>query len=538
MNDRSFSPRWGVCAAILAMGGLVGSSARAQDPAPAPKITESEVVQTAMANNPGLKASVLELQDAQWALIGEEGRYPFILQIDGGLTRFARPSASLRGRSVDESYVVDAGAEIRKHLVWGTDLALRLSGDWSIAEANRDEQALMALVAQPGVDPDYFGWPSYGLQVRFSVVQPLLRGAGRDVGEAELLTARLRRTSAEHSRDRTASELLRNVTNAYWELWYTNAALGIQEQSRALAIKQRDDAAARAKSGSLAPAEVFPFETRVATREEDVLGAQVEAQRQQTELAQQAGILGKQAALGLPAESVPPTPPPPPGDVERAALAQSPELRALETSLELARVQARTADDPQRARLDLDAYVQADGVGYDDAAAPVAQVGKFGAVTAHVGLTFETPLDDSRRRADAARARLAVDIAVQRLEQAKQNLRSEVRIALAREAAARRKLELAEETARIAAKQLAAEQARFEGGSSTSLPVLEAEDTLRSAQLRVARARADVLTTNLAIQHLTGRLLDDYAKLLDRAAPRTGARRGRSTALAPRVGAF
>jgi predicted nuclease of restriction endonuclease-like (RecB) superfamily len=32
--------------------------------------------------------------------------------------------------------------------------------------------------------------------------------------------------------------------------------------------------------------------------------------------------------------------------------------------------------------------------------------------------------------------------------------------------------------------------------------------------------------------------LDDYAKLLGRAAPRTGARRGRSTALAPRVGAF
>lgn len=562
MSDLSGLRARVVCAGVAAVaaGALLASSARAQDPAPKPaptvvsppapppppkpipelappteRTTESEVVTAAIENNPSLKASVLELQDARWALIGEEGRYPFIFEADAGVTRTARPDRFVN--ESDESYAIDVGTGIRKHLVWGTDLSLRLAGSWVVAEE--------AVITDPptpvveGMVPETeIGPPTYGVVLRFSVVQPLLRGAGREIGEADLLAARLRRTAAEHARDRAASDLLRAVLTAYWDLWYTTAALGIQEQSRALAVRQRDDAAARVNGGSLAPAEVFPFETRVATREEDVLTAQIEAQRRQTELAEQAGILGKRAALGLPSESVPPTPAPSAGDVEKAALAESPQLRELEASLELARVQARTADDPQRARLDLDAYVQAEGAGYDAPGRTLQQFGTLGAVSAHVGLTFETPLDDSRRRADAARARLAVDIAAQRLEAARQALRSEVRVAVAREAAARRRLELAEETARIAALQLAAEQARFEGGSSTPLAVLEAEETLRSAQLRVARARSDLLTSNLAIQHLTGRLLDRYAKVVDRAAPRTGARRGRPVALTPRVGKF
>ena len=323
---------------------------------------------------------------------------------------------------------------------------------------------------------------------------------------------------------------------AYWELWYADAAVGIQEQSRAVAIQQRNDAAARAQTGSLAPADVYSFETRVATREEDVLNAHVERQRRQAELAAQIGNLRQGSALGLPSEDVPPIPDPPSADTEKAALAESVQLRELEAALEVARIQTRTADDPGRSRLDLDAYVQAQGLGNDDPGAAFGQLGRLGVVSAHVGLTYETPLDDSGRRADAARARLGVEVASQRIAEARQAVLSDVQIALTREAAARRRLTLAEETTRIAERQLAAERARFQAGASTALATLDAEDQVRSAQLRVARIRADLLEASLTLQHLTGRLLARYGSLAQ-AAPNGGARR-QGRALGPKVGLF
>jgi outer membrane protein TolC len=41
------------------------------------------------------------------------------------------------------------------------------------------------------------------------------------------------------------------------------------------------------------------------------------------------------------------------------------------------------------------------------------------------------------------------------------------------------------------------------------LQVLQAGDAVRSAELRVARAEADVVQNHLALSHLTGRLLAD-----------------------------
>lgn len=504
---------------------LLAPASGAEEPAGALALTEAEVVSKAVAQNPGLRASVLELESAEWGVVAEEVRYAFVLQIDGGVTRTASPGLIPGGVSTAESYSAEAGAELRKRLLWGTDLSFRLGGSWQLSDAARRDL------------PGALG-PAYGTYARFSVVQPLLRGSGREVGEADILVASARRTSAERARDRTASELLRSVVTAYWELWYADAVVGIQEQSRAVAIQQRDDAAARVKVGALAPADVLSFETRVATRDEDVLNAQVERQRRQAELSRQIGALREGSTLGLPSEDVPPTPAPPPADTEKAALAESVQLRELEAALELARLQARTAEDPQRSRLDLDAYVQADGLGNDEVGPAVKQLGTLGAVSAHVGLTYETPLDDSGRRAAAARARLAVDVAAQRLAEARQSVLSEVRTALTSEAAARRRLALAEETTRIAERQLEAERARFQTGASTALAILTAEDEVRSAQLRVARVRAELLEASLTLQHLTGRLLARYGSLAQGGVSTAGGGRRRGASLGPRVGLF
>lgn len=497
------------CAAVaLAVSGwLIATGAAAQTPTGAstsPPLDEARVVELAVAHNPGLRAALIRLQSARLSVDSEQARFDPVFVLDSGLTRTETPFL-MRPESTRTSQSTNAelGVGARKHLVWGTDLELRLSGSWQLSES---PQAF-------GMIPAGELGPGYGLGARLSLMQPLLRGAGRDVAEAELAAARVRRSSAEHERDRVASELLRDVLASYWEVWFAHASLAIQRQSQALAARQRDEAGARVRTGSLAPAEALAFETSVATRAEELLEAELALEQRKLELLEQLGASDARPALGDPGEPEPPTPAAPPSDAEREAVAESALLRARAAEVELARVQARTADDPLRSRLDLEAYVQAQGLGNQDVGAAAEQFGTLGAVSAHVGLVYEAPFSDTRRSAEAARARLAVDAAEAELAQARAGVLAELRGALARQRAGAQKVELAAETVRIAGQQLAAEEARFRSGSATPLAVVEAESDLRGAQLRVARARADLLIASLTVEHLTGRLLARRAHL-------------------------
>jgi len=478
------------------------AAAFAQARADVPVLSESAVVELALAHNPALRTAMLELESARAAVTAEEGRYPLTLLLDAGATRTKSPRLTRAGVRTAESYDADAGAELQKRLATGADVSARLGTNVGLARASADPTGTFYA--------DDLG-PGYGLLARIGVRQPLLRGAGSEVVEAELNAARAQRTVAERTRARVASELLRSVLEAYWELWYANASVAIEAQSRALAVSQRDDARARANTGSLAPAEVLTFETRVAVRDESVLGAELERTRRGTLLAQQLGDAGQRMQLAVPNESAPPMPELPPGDSERRALDHAGELRELQAAVELARLRARTADDPLQSRLDLDAYVQAEGLGNEALGPAGEQLGKLGAVSAHVGVTYEAALDDRARSATAAQARLAIDLAETRLAEAEQRVVADVRMALANEAAARRRLELAEQSAAIAQRQLEAAQARFQTGSTTPLAVVEAEEEVRTAKLRAARARTDAVLASLRIQHLSGDLLARHA---------------------------
>ncbi len=358
--------------------------------------------------------------------------------------------------------------------------------------------------------------PSYALTGRVALVQPLLRGAGPEVNLAGLHVARGQRTQAERAAERIGSQLMRDILVAYWELWYATSVRAIQTQSRALALEARDQAARRVSTGSLAPAEVLPFETRVATRAEDVLNAGIEVDRQLIVLAGRMGAIGRAAAPGVPSEDTPPAPEEPSASVERELLERSPELGDLAAAVDVARIQRRTAGEASRARLDAGAYLQVEGLGNDDAGAALAQFGKFGAVSAHAGLTFDSPLDGRKRNADIGRANMSIELALSRLEERRQQMLSDLRVALAREAGARTRVELATETTRVAERQLEAEKQRFQTGTSTPLQVLQAEDDLRNARLRIARARVDLLQQAIAVDHLAGRLIDRYSRLLPR----------------------
>jgi outer membrane protein len=193
------------------------------------------------------------------------------------------------------------------------------------------------------------------------------------------------------------------------------------------------------------------------------------------------------------------------------ALQTSYARKQLQTQLAIVKDQLKIAGDPLRPRLDLDAYVQAQGLGNQRVPPAFEQFGQMDAVSAHVGLTFEMPLTDTRRSSQIQAAQLAAHVAEKQLQENELALRSSVASAIAQRRAAREKLELARQTEKIAREQAEAERARFLAGGSIAITVQQAEDSYRQAQLRVQRARIDLVLADIALAELRGQLLTRYA---------------------------
>jgi outer membrane protein len=198
------------------------------------------------------------------------------------------------------------------------------------------------------------------------------------------------------------------------------------------------------------------------------------------------------------------------------ALRNSYARKQLQTQLAIIKDQLRITGDPLRPRLDLDAYVQAQGLGNRSVPPAFQQFGQMDAVSAHVGLTFEMPLTDTRRRSQIQGAQFAAHVAEKQLQENELEVRSSVASAIAQRRAAAEKLELAGRTEKIAHAQADAERERFKAGGSIAITVQQAEDSYRQAQLRVQRARVDLVLAELALTELRGQLLTRYADAVKR----------------------
>jgi outer membrane protein len=512
MNSRSFS------ACLLLPLWLASSPALAQQPR---SLTERDVVTTAVMNNPTLHVALLRAQQSRYDLSAEQALYTPVFDASAGYTRSRTPSlvgpsydmagmlSVPAGTRVGGSEVIDVGAGITKPFAYGTVLSATLAGQRS-SRSSFEEQALFGA-----------NGPGYALVGRLSATQPLLRGAGADLGLASLRQAKLNLSASQLAAQASASALLSQVVSAYWELWYSAEAVHINEKSRELARVQQDQARQQVESGALAPASALPYATQLAVLEEAVLAARTDVRQRELSLSQ---LLGRTAGAeeSLSASDGPVAPEadePALASAVNDALRNSYARRQLQTQLASLKDQLRLAGDPLRPRLDVDAYVQAQGLGNQRVPPAFQQFGQMDAVSAHVGLTFEMPLSDTRRSSQIQSAQLAAHVAEKQLQENELQVQSSVASAIAQRRAAREKLALAGQTEKIARQQAEAERARFLAGGSIAITVQQAEDSYRQAQLRVQRARVDLVLADLALAELGGHLLQRYADAVKHLPP-------------------
>jgi outer membrane protein TolC len=495
---------------VALLVGLFASHAEAQS------LDASTAIEAALAAYPGYQAAAIRVRQSRAHVRAEEARYQLVLHLEGNGTFGSTPSLTssgnifgmmLQGRVIyPYSERINLIAELNRQFDTGTLVALRTTG-----------YRLFAQSSFAGTSSIGTTGPGYGLDVALTVTQPFLRGFGPQVGAADLHAARIDLQQQTAARDQRASELVRDVFQTYAELWYAQEAVTIDTASRDRAERQRADAQARVEVGALAPVDALSFATQVASMEEALALAEANRRTRALALAMLLGAAGEGAAgigraagadtsvQALPTISFPPSE----AEAVDLAMARSPRLAQLEAQVELARQQAEIATQAIMPRLDAQAQVAFHGLGLDDVGAAFQQVGTVAAVTALFSLIYETPLEDTRLHEEEERAHLAIDAAEATLAEARLTIAQEVQTYLEQRTAARRRVELAEQTVAVAHQAVEAAQGRLELGSAQVTQLLDAEEQERQAQLRLSRARADLVVADTQLAQLTGRLLDD-----------------------------
>ncbi len=448
----------------------------------------------AIKQDPNLAAALTDLRGARATVTGEEHRYGVVWGADLGYTKTQNPNLGLNGVMVPVTDQADISTDLRRQFASGTNVALTVAARRFTARSYL------------GFPPQAFELgPGYGASAKLEVTQPLLRGAGTDIGLALLHQAEAQLGQTRAAAHQTTCNNLSAVLNAYWDLVYARESLQIQRDSLALAERQRADAQARVDTGTLSPAELTSFETRIAQLSADLASAEVDVEARSLEVQRLSGVDPTTRRLEQPGamtgEEVPVL-----TEFLRSAKSRSYDLEQAQANLTFARVQAKSVGDSLRPRLDVNAWLQVQGLGNREIPPALTQMREFDAVSAHVGVRYESPIDSTQRRMQLETARLAVVAAEQRLSGVERKVISTVTAAHARSRTAARRIELASHTVALAEKQLEARRALFQTGSSTALEVREAEESVRASRLSELRARIDALEGLAELDRVSGRL--------------------------------
>lgn len=475
------------------------------------RLSVDEAVALALERNLGLRVQRFGRQQARLGVDQAMGIYD--LGLSGGVSA-----------SHDESPAASnlEGAEVQKQDRQGFTIGLAqllksggtAGASWSNGRLKTNSQFFLLN-------------PSYSSGLDLSLRQPLLRGFGRDATEFEIQVARLQSDVAREGFLEQVIATVQRAENAYWSLVGARYRLRVAEESLALARQLHENNRIRVDVGTLAPLELASSEAGIATRQEEIIrtrGAIGDAE----DLLRYLLNLDDERTWALPI--LPETEirtEPLSVTLEESlasALQSRPELSREHVAQRTREVQAVFYRQLARPRLDLAATYGFNGVGgdailrdeqgnvigtasggWDDA---LDHITGFDFPGWSVGLEFGYPLRNRSARARATIADLAVEQGRVNLEQIRQAVQAEVRVAVRGLDTARQQMESARVSVTLAEKNLDAERKKYDNGLSTSFEILRVQDDLTAARSRLVAAETGYRMALVEYHRSVGKLLD------------------------------
>ena len=381
--------------------------------------------------------------------------------------------------------------------------------------------------------------PYYLASLNLQVDQPLFKGygAGNDANRQLLLAS----VNAENTRAQTfasASQLISNVSNTYWDLVAQWRNVAIQEDALHQAILQQQSNVRLAKRGAAAPIEAVESSTQVAIYQDNVFSALGAVARLQNELKNlivddpadpiwQANLVPTSPARTL--EPVQPL-----SALLANAMQHRPELQEAAAARRQAQINLGYAKNQLLPGVDLQLNYQGNGFA-GNALPPVSfgsapgvpppgylggtygqaygNIGRF--PTYQAGVVITAPLGNRTAKANFAAAQEQEKIAKIQSSGIDQRIVFEVRNALQGYMTSLSRLAAARKAREAAAAVFASERRKFRNGESTTFLVFQRQVELVQNEGRELQAQTDLNKSAVELQRADGTILSASNVTLD-----------------------
>jgi outer membrane protein TolC len=469
-----------------------------------------ELLQVAVRQAPSLQSARLDIAVAEARIQQTWARHDWLIQAQ---LKGSRVNGILQGSTtIDRDTELSGTADLSRALPTGGTVDLHAGTSYSTADFHTD--TTNPLTGEPlRLSGSSTSWVE---DISGSITQPLLRGRGRMLYDANEARATLARDVVVLARRLAAIQTVQAVISAYWDLVLAEQTVAITRASLDLANERLRVTTIGAEGGKVPRSEIPAVLQIIATREEDVLNGELGvlnasiALRRATGMPIGAGELGLRVPTDLDTKDqlleLGPL-------VERAYTA-SPELAELAKQDTSATIDIAVTENGLLPQLDA-----ALSLGPTGTAGSFGQSWKNLAELKTIGisgtLTFSRSLaqDDVRGRAREQRElrkKLTVNAVDLRAQIAQTMTRAVAQIELAR-----RRVTLSQRAIDLANENIKIETDRFNLGKSTNFDVLNRLEELRQAELRKTQAMIDWHKAEVVVQALTGDLLPMYGIAVD-----------------------
>jgi outer membrane protein len=456
--------------------------------------TLPELLQIAMRQSPALQNAKLDIAIAEARIQQTWGRDDWQL----------RALAQGSGLSDGSFVTFDGSVDLTRALPTGGTVGLHGGSSYQRSE-QEIEQVMMTLVNKNWIQ-----------EVTGTITQPLFRGRGRALFEANEVRATLSRDSAVLARRLAAVQTVQAVISAYWDLVLAERSVAITRGSLDLARERLRVTTIGADGGKIPRSEIPAVLQIIATREEDVLNGELGVLDRSIALRRTAGMPIGAGELGLRVATDVETKDQPLdlGQLVERAYTASPELAQLAKSDASATIDIAVTENGLLPQLDLALSLGPAGSAttFVDAWKDLTELN---ALSIGGTLTFTQSLGRNEVRGRVREQRelkrkLAVNAADVRSQIAQTMTRAVAQLELAR-----RRVTLSQRAIDLANENIKIETDRFNLGKATNFDVLNRQEELRQAELRKTQALIDWHKAETVVQALTGDILPGYGIKLD-----------------------
>jgi outer membrane protein len=389
---------------------------------------------------------------------------------------------------------------------------------------NNNRQSVNALSSQYN--------PFTGSSLGLSVTQPLLRGFGPSLNRRFIRIAANERKIASLLFRQQLVATTYGVIRLYTDYVALSEDERVKQETASLAEKLYADVKAQVQEGTLARVELTRAEAQVFSTRQDLINARGLREEQEAILKNVLTRSGNadpevRSTRLIPTDSldIPEKEDARPiQDLIQDAMANRPDLGQARLQIDNSRIGLAGAKSATLPQVDLVGIMQNNGLaGEANPFSPNpggAYLGGYGGVldqvftrkypTYGVGLQVVLPLHNRVAEADLARDEIQVKQSEIRLHQFENQARLEVEDALIAMGRARSSYEAAAQARKLQEESLAAEQAKFEAGASTSFFVIQYESMLAQARSTEVAAKSSYVKARAALARATGTILDEH----------------------------